>query len=57
VQAEGIRDDLPPELVVAMVQGLDGAIDRWWAEHPEATTAEASAAFASLKATVRGGGT
>jgi AcrR family transcriptional regulator len=55
VQGSGIRDDLPPELVAAMVRGLDEAIDRWWADHPEATAAEASAAFAILKATIRGG--
>lgn len=54
VQADGIRADLPPDLVAGMVQGLDAAIDRWWAAHPEATEAEADAAFAALKAVVRG---
>lgn len=54
VQAEGIRPDLPPELLVQVVSGLDTAIDRWWAAHPDATDAQADAAFELLRTTLCG---
>lgn len=31
-----IRDDLPSELLIAMVSGLDDAIDGWFLAHPDA---------------------
>jgi hypothetical protein len=35
-QAMGaIRTDLPPDLLFAMISGLDGAIDTWFLESPE----------------------
>jgi AcrR family transcriptional regulator len=34
-RAGRVRDDLPLELLWAMIEGLDGAIDGWFLEHPE----------------------
>lgn len=49
-QAAGlVRADLPDSLLLSMIQGLDEAIDRWWAEHPEASDAEAEFAFMALR--------
>jgi hypothetical protein len=47
-----IRTDLPADLVMAMIRGLDEAIDRWWVEHPEATWADADRAYETLRALV-----
>lgn len=47
-----VRTDLPPDLVIAMIGGLDAAIDQWWASHPHAAEAEADLAFASLRSLV-----
>ena len=53
-----LRQDLPEALVLAMVQGLDEAMDRWLGEHPKAALDDAllKAAFASLRAVAGGGG-
>lgn len=47
-----VRRDLPEPLVLAMIRGLDEAIDRWWVSAPEASWEEADAAFAALVAVV-----
>lgn len=47
-----VRTDLPAELVIAMIRGLDSAIDQWWTTNPTATPAEADLAFAALRAAV-----
>lgn len=51
-----IRQDLPEDLVIAMVRGLDDAADRWLSEHPKAAGDDRllRAAFASLRAVVGG---
>ena len=53
MRTEGVRQDLDPDLLVAMVAGLDGAIDRWWATHPDADEAQADAAFDVLLSILR----
>lgn len=52
-----LRQDLPEALVVAMIRGLDEAMDRWLAEHPKAGADDAllRRAFASLRAVAGGG--
>ena len=47
-----IRRDLPDALVMAMIRGLDEAIDRWWVATPEATWDDTDRAFAALRALV-----
>lgn len=47
-----IRTDLPADLVIAMIRGLDGSIDQWWAAHPDATAYDADLAFAALRTLV-----
>jgi AcrR family transcriptional regulator len=49
-----VRRDLPADLVMSMLQGLSTAIDTWWVANPDATDAEADAAFAALRALVQG---
>jgi hypothetical protein len=51
-----VRDDLPEDLVFALVSAADGALDTWLLEHPDAASdpAVARAAFATLRALVTG---
>ena len=51
-----LRRDLPEGLVVAMLIALDGATDRWLAEHPKAAMDECvlRAAFATLRGVAGG---
>ena len=47
-----VRSDLPPDLVIAMITGLDASIDQWWASHPDASESDAALAFAALRSLV-----
>lgn len=47
-----IRDDLPADLLVAMIGGLDAAIDAWLLDHPESVHEDptlAARTFAALR--------
>lgn len=35
-----VRDDLPLDLLMEMIMGLDDAVDRWLLDHPEAVQAD-----------------
>lgn len=41
-QAGLVRDDLPIDLLLAMISGLDGAIDSWLLDHPDALARDPS---------------
>jgi AcrR family transcriptional regulator len=47
-----LRQDLPDDLLFTMIRGLDDAVDRWWAGHPEGTEADADRAFEALRTLV-----
>lgn len=51
-----LRRDLPEELVVGMLQGLDEGIDRWLADHPKAASDELTLrrAFETLRRVAEG---
>lgn len=51
-----IRQDLPEPMVLAMLRGLDGALDAWWADNPKATydTVLVRRAFHAMRVVVEG---
>jgi AcrR family transcriptional regulator len=52
-----VRRDLPPDLLLAMLGGVDDAVDAWLADHPDALTADpdlSARAFLTLRRLLEG---